>query len=189
MNRDLVEQFDILYNYFRSQNDRGRIIAYNKAIIALKSVDTKITNIDQIKNIRGIGPKIIAKVKEYLDTGKISAVETAKRELKKEKILTAKEKSLRDFETIWGIGPSKAQKLYEQGIHSIKDLKMNTYLLTEQQKIGLKYREDLQEKIPRNIITSIYVIMKTYLDKNMVKINMIWKLPDHIVAGLKNLEI
>jgi DNA polymerase beta len=165
MNRDLIEQFTALQNYYRAENDKGRTIAYGKAIAALRMIDTKITNVNQVKGIRGIGPKVIAKVKEYLDTGKISAAETAKKELKKEKVLSAKEKALEELETVWGIGPVKAQKLYEEGIRNISDLRKNTHLLTDQQKIGLKYQEDLQKKVPRDMITSLYVIMRAYLDK------------------------
>jgi DNA polymerase beta len=165
MNKDLVDQFTALQNYYRVQNDKGRTIAYGKAIAALRIIDTKITSTNQIKGIRGIGPKVIEKVKEYLDTGKISAVENAKKELKKEKVLSEKEKALEELETVWGIGPAKAQKLYNEGIRSIKDLRKNIELLTAQQKIGLKYQEDLQKKVPREMITSLYVIMRAYLDK------------------------
>jgi DNA polymerase/3'-5' exonuclease PolX len=165
MNKELIDQFIALQNYYREQQDKGRTIAYGKAISALRLIDTKITNIGQIKGIRGIGPKVIEKVKEYLDTGKISAAETAKKELQKEKKISEQEKVLIELERVWGIGPIKAKKLYDQGIRSIKDLRKRTELLTEQQKIGLKHNEDLQQKVPRDMITSLYVIMRAYLDK------------------------
>lgn len=165
MNKELIDQFIALQNYYREQQDKGRTIAYGKAISALRLIDTKITNIGQIKGIRGIGPKVIEKVKEYLDTGKISAAETAKKELKKEKKISEQEKILIELERVWGIGPIKAKKLYDQGIRSIKDLRKRTELLTDQQKIGLKHNEDLQQKVPRDMITSLYVIMRAYLDK------------------------
>lgn len=165
MNKDLVDQFVALQNYYRTQDDKGRTIAYSKAVAALRLVDKKITNTNQLKSIRGIGPKVIEKIKEYLDTGKISAAETAKKELQKEKKVSKEEKILAELETVWGIGPVKARKLYNEGIRSIKDLYKHTDLLTEQQKIGLKYQEDLQRKVPREMITSLYVIMRTYLDK------------------------
>jgi DNA polymerase/3'-5' exonuclease PolX len=165
MNKELIDQFIALQNYYREQQDKGRTIAYGKAISALRLIDTKITNIGQIKGIRGIGPKVIEKVKEYLDTGKISAAETAKKELKKEKKISEQEKILIELERVWGIGSIKAKKLYDQGIRSIKDLRKRTELLTDQQKIGLKHNEDLQQKVPRDMITSLYVIMRAYLDK------------------------
>lgn len=165
MNKDLIDQFVALQNYYREQDDKGRTIAYTKAIAALRMVDKKIDSANQLKGIRGIGPKVLEKVKEYLDTGKISAAESAKKEMQKEKKISDKEKILTKLETVWGIGPAKAQKLYDEGIRSVKDLRKNTELLTAQQKIGLKYQEDLQKKVPREMITSLYVIMRAYLDK------------------------
>lgn len=165
MNKDLIDQFVALQNYYREQDDKGRTIAYGKAIAALRMVDRKITSPNQLKGIRGIGPKVLEKVKEYLDTGKIGASESAKKELQKEKKVSEKDRILMELATVWGIGPAKAQKLYDEGIRSIKDLRKNTELLTAQQKIGLKYQEDLQKKVPREMITSLYVIMRAYLDK------------------------
>lgn len=40
-----------------------------------------------------------------------------------------------------GVGPSVAWKLYKKGISSIEDLKNHSELLTEHQKIGLKYEK------------------------------------------------
>lgn len=165
MNKDLIDQFVALQNYYREQDDKGRTIAYGKAIAVLRMVDRKITSPNQLKGTRGIGPKVLEKVKEYLDTGKIGAAESAKKELQKEKKISEKERILMELATVWGIGPSKAQKLYDEGIRSIKDLRKKTELLTAQQKIGLKYQEDLQKKVPREMITSLYVIMRAYLDK------------------------
>ena len=53
------------------------------------------------------------------------------------------------FCKIWGVGPSKAQEIYSKGIRSIEELKTKTDLLNKNQKIGLKYYEDLLHKIPR----------------------------------------
>lgn len=165
MNKDLIDQFTALQAYYRSENDKGRSIAYSKAVSSLRTVDKKITSVKDVKGVRGIGPKLIEKIQEYLDTGKISAAETAKKEIRKEKKLTEKEKILQELETVWGVGPVKAQKLYDEGIRSVKDLRKRKELLTDQQKIGLKHREDLLEKVPRQMITSLYVIMRAYLDK------------------------
>ncbi len=43
---------------------------------------------------------------------------------------------------IWGVGPVAAQKLYESGIRSVEDLQKKQDLLTNAQKIGLKYYKD-----------------------------------------------
>jgi len=165
MNRDLVEQFVILQNYYRSQEDKGRSIAYGKIIAVLRMIDYKITSVNQLKGVKNIGKKALEKVKEYFDTGRIAAVEEAQKELQKAKKITKEQQALLDLEAVWGVGPAKARKLYDDGIRSIADLRRNTASLTDQQKIGLKYHEDLQKKVPRDMITSLYIIMRAYLDK------------------------
>ena len=167
--------------YFRKKKDISRVIAYTKAIKALRNVDRKINNVSNIKNINEInelGPKFIDKIREYLDTGKIQAVESAKKELKIEETLNLKENIILDLQTIWGICPKDAEMLYNKGINSIKDLEKHKNLLTESQAIGLKYREDLSKKIPRNYITSLYVIIMYYLNKSYGSGNY-----DMIIAG------
>ena len=51
------------------------------------------------------------------------------------------------MEGVWGIGPKLALKLYKQGIKSIEDLRLNQHLLSDMQKIGLKYYEDFKQRI------------------------------------------
>lgn len=164
VNSDLISEFQVLQNYYRDQGDKGRTIAYGKAIVALRGIRKKIRSISDVKKVRGIGPKITQKIKEYLDTGKINVVEDKRKFLRK-KPVSKKQKILNDFQTIWGIGPKKAETLYDKGIRSISELSKHKDLLTVQQKIGLKYRTDLLRRIPRYVITSMEVIMRYFLNE------------------------
>ena len=96
-----------------------------------------ITEIAQLKNLPGIGTTIISKLQEYVETGKINALE--------------KEKAnpLIILTQIHGIGPKKAEKLISEGITTIEDLKKNQDKLDNVQKLGLKYYYDIIERIPR----------------------------------------
>jgi len=165
MNEDLINNFSLLQDYFRSVNDRGRVIAYGKAVSALRMLDVEITNVSQVKGVRGIGPKLRAKIKEYLDTGQIKAVEDKKELMKTTTKKTEKEQTIQEFTTIWGVGPAKAKSLYEKGMRSIDELEKNKNLLSTQQQIGLKYREDLSQKIPRKNITVLYTLFVYFLNK------------------------
>jgi DNA polymerase lambda len=53
------------------------------------------------------------------------------------------------FGEVWGIGPATALKLYEKGYRTLDDLK-NEELLTNSQRIGLKYFQDIKHRIPRH---------------------------------------
>ena len=170
MNKDLIHQFGILQAYFKTKNDVGRSIAYGKAISGLTTVGAKVTNVSQIKNIPGIGDAVIKKVKEYLDTGKIEAVEDAKAEIQKGKKLTVKESVTSLFQTIWGVGPKKAEALYQSGVRTLEELERRKYsLLTRAQIIGLKYREELLLPLPRSLVTSVYVVMMYHFTKKYGK--------------------
>jgi|SRR3990167_1793725 len=158
MNHDLIEQFSVLQKYYKNKKDVGRLIAYSKAISALKTVRKKITDVSQLTGVRGIGPKVKAKVDEYLKTGKICLVE----EIKEETSLKNPENVLHE---VWGIGPVKAATLQEKGITTIEKLRKNQHLLTSQQKLGLKYFEDLRKQIPRETIQNIEIIMKIFMSE------------------------
>ena len=94
-----------------------------------------------------IGEGIKKKVKEFLAEGKMSKLESLKRD---EKLML-----LEMFAKIWGVGAVAAQKLYQSGFRSIEELRKNPEILTQYQKVGLKYFEDFQEKIPRAQATII----------------------------------
>ena len=63
------------------------------------------------------------------------------------------------FTKIWGVGPSTADMLYYQGYRSIDDLR-SCDTLTNQQKIGLKHFEDLNQRMTRDEATKIYLFVK-----------------------------
>lgn len=53
------------------------------------------------------------------------------------------------FGEVWGIGPATALKLYEIGHRTLDDLR-NDDSLTNVQKLGLKYFDDIRQRIPRH---------------------------------------
>lgn len=77
---------------------------------------------EDVESIPLIGKQMKAKVKEILETGKLLRAEYM---FKDEKIQIVDQLS-----KIWGIGPSTAVKLYQQGIRSVDDLKKNPQMLT-----------------------------------------------------------
>ena len=95
----------------------------------------------------GIGDGIKKKVQEYLDKGVFREV--------KDPFSAEKMKGLEDLGKIWGVGPEKASALYASGFTSIAKLKAHENkkgaksVLTSLQKIGLKYYDDLKDKMTR----------------------------------------
>lgn len=48
-----------------------------------------------------------------------------------------------------GIGPSAARKFVDEGIKTLEDLRKHEDKLNHHQRIGLKYFEDFEKRIPR----------------------------------------
>jgi DNA polymerase beta len=145
----IIEELDVMMRKARNDNERFRALAYDKVIKQLKVYDGPIHTYDDLKDINGIGSGIEQKIREILDTGKLEAAE----EIKKEDAVNM---SLYDqLLKIHGVGVVKARNLINKDkVTSIADLreksKSNSKLLNAQQKIGLKYYEELQERIPRS---------------------------------------
>lgn len=142
----IIESLDTLRKRDIANKEPFKARAYAKVIGELKALSTPITSYEDIAAIAGIGDKISKKIKEILETGGLKAAEIAKEKYN----ITA----LDQFQNIYGVGPAKATELVTAGITSISQLrdaiKTNPKLLNDKQKIGLKYYEDLLERIPRN---------------------------------------
>ena len=134
----LVKKETILKNFFK-------IRAYKKVIKQLE-LKNSIKSMKDLADVSGIGVKIKVKLEEIFKSGKLKAAETAR--------TTMNLNIYDDLLKIHGIGIVKAKELIEKkGIISISQLKKKVKnhpeLLNDQQKTGLKYFKDLQERIPR----------------------------------------
>lgn len=118
---------------------RFKAAAYQKVANAIKSLP-RVESYDDVKDIKGIGKEIEAKIKEILATGKSSSAEKARTES-----VEISEKLLK----IYGVGPAKARELISAGIRSLEDLKERAELLNTNQRLGLKYYDDINSRIPR----------------------------------------
>lgn len=123
------------------------MFGYKRAFTSIKQFTEPIYSIDQLEDVPNIGKGIITKLKEYINEGSIKRFDFIDTD---EKL-----KSLTLLESVWGIGPSNAQKFYDKKIRTIEDLRKNQIMLTEMQRIGLKYYEDFAERIPRDEVTQL----------------------------------
>ncbi|GAA5848095.1 hypothetical protein JCM5353_006484, partial [Sporobolomyces roseus] len=71
------------------------------------------------------------------------------------------EKAARLLSGIYGIGLARGRELAIKGAKTVEDLKRPEYFseLTEDQRIGLKYYEDLLSRIPRAEVTKLYEVV------------------------------
>jgi DNA polymerase/3'-5' exonuclease PolX len=130
--------------YFRSR-------AYKKAQEYIMTISMDINSPNELKELTGFGNKIIDLLNELVYTGKISIIKND--EMNPLNVLI----------NVYGIGPKKANELIIKGIVSIDNLRENTNLLNNKQLIGLKYYDDLLQRITREEIIEYENIYKKIL--------------------------
>eukprot|EP01080_Neovahlkampfia_damariscottae_P007078 gene7078-11241_t len=155
-NEELTSALEKLENIYLLTGDVWRSLAYRKSIRVLKSLKFKVKMISELKDTKGIGEKTMEKIKEYLNYGSINRLD------KLEQNESVQVVSF--FSSIFGVGPKTAMKWYQKGYKTIDDLEEKCEL-THQQKIGIKYHSDLQEKIPREEVEEIENKVKSIILK------------------------
>lgn len=141
----IIKELGTLVKKERLEKNIFKVRAYEKVIKQLEKIE-KIKGWKDLEGVSGIGKKISEKIDEIFKTGRLESAERVR-----------SEKDLEIYDIlmkIHGVGPKKAKELVEKYlIKSIDDLKIkleeNPGILNKKQKMGLKYYEDINLKIPR----------------------------------------
>ena len=167
----IIKIFKTLLTYYQSTNiinksTKYRIDSYIKAIKVLERINTPIYNSSNLKNISFIGKKLSDKINEIAQTGTLKQYEN----IKKNYYLN----SIQLFQNIWGVGPKFAKELIHKNIYTINNLKeaikKNKIILSEQQRIGLKYYNNLKNKISRSEVEEYTNFIKNLLNDYSINI-------------------
>jgi NAD-dependent DNA ligase len=153
-NEEFIDLMEKLSSIMLKQGEPFRARAYQKAQETIMNYPNDIINPNQLKGQPGIGSTIMEKLNEYVETGTLRILEREKTN------------PINIFGDIYGVGPKKAKELVDKGIKNIYELRnRQDELLNDIQKIGLKYYEQIQEKIPRDEIEEFYKIFQTNFEK------------------------
>jgi DNA polymerase/3'-5' exonuclease PolX len=140
-NEEFINLLDKLSEIMMKHGEPFRAKAYQKAQDSILKHKGEITSVYQLLGFPGIGSTIMEKFEEYVKTGTLRILEQEK--CNPINILT----------DVYGIGPKKAEELVKVGVKTIADLRgRQDELLNEIQKIGLKFYEDILQRIPRSEI-------------------------------------
>eukprot|EP01064_Diplonema_japonicum_P014692 TRINITY_DN22380_c0_g1_i1.p1 TRINITY_DN22380_c0_g1~~TRINITY_DN22380_c0_g1_i1.p1 ORF type:complete len:606 (+),score=95.03 TRINITY_DN22380_c0_g1_i1:43-1860(+) len=157
-NSALIDELEKLHTTYANLGDSWRKYAYSKAIGIIKRWKTKITCKEDVAGARGIGGKIADKIQEILSTGTCLKIQVMEKSEEVQVVST--------MGKIWGVGPTTAVRLYRMGIKTIKTLiEKQDEVLTKPQKIGLKYCDELQERIPRAEVELIRETVRKAVEK------------------------
>ena len=145
-NEDFVRILQQLEDISQRFGDVWPARAYHKASESIlryeyQNPGVKITSVDQVADLDGIGAMIRSKLQEFVDTGRVKAID--------KRVNTAQDQLTQVFK----IGASKAVKLIEMGYTTVEALKRDMDKpelgLSASTKIGLEHFDDMQLKIPR----------------------------------------
>jgi DNA polymerase/3'-5' exonuclease PolX len=140
----ILEALNVMREKELAEKQAFKARAYAKVMDQIRALGP-VRSYEDVKGVEGIGPKIKAKLEEIFATGGLAAAERAKKAHNLDAYAA--------FLDIYGIGPAKARALVAAGISSIEELRTavakDPKLLNKNQHIGLKFYEDLLQRIPR----------------------------------------
>ena len=178
INDILISQFESLIALIREEIDEYKKTDIKKAQVnqfrikqlgvvlsILKKYPKEITleNMDELKEISGIGKGSLERIKEILSNGKLKELGSFV-DVKKEK-----RQAIENLEEIVGIGRSKALELVDRGITSVemlqekikkKEIEVNDKIL-----LGLKYYGKYKMNIPRSEMDQYNAVLKHLVKK------------------------
>jgi len=138
----LVEALEKLRRREVANKEPWKVRAYATVIKGLNALEGPVYSFEDVKNVKGVGKKMEVKLKELLESGTLKQLENYN--------VSGSIEIVNDLVRIHGIGPAKANELVTKyGIKSIEDIKNHQELLNDVQKLGMKYFEDIEKRIPR----------------------------------------
>ena len=140
LNEGFISVLDELADIMTRQGEMFRAKAYRNASEAITIYNYDITDPDKLLGVKNIGKTIMAKLKEYVKTGTLEILERERNN------------PINVLTKVYGIGPKKAKEFISKGITTIEDLKENEDLLTTNMRLGVKYFDDIEARIPREEI-------------------------------------
>ena len=159
----LIDALDTMRKKEVLEKQTFRARAYATVIRQLKERAEPVTCYEDIQHFQGVGEKIREKIKEIMETGQLQSAERVKE--------TYATDAMDVLQHIYGVGPAKVRELIQMGIRTVEQLRMelerNPLLLNAKQTIGLRYYEELRERIPREEMEAHRDLLPTHLPAEM----------------------
>ena len=170
MNKVIINEFKKFVSFTNEQLDDAYVEKdkkeINKQTFRLKQMknvlttlkkyneDITLNNIKEVAELPGVGKGTISRIKEILETGKLSELDGFEDEK------DTRKKILDELQTVINIGRSNAVELVDKyKVKSVADLKKKhkkgEIELNDKILLGLKYHGVYQENIPRNEIKQV----------------------------------
>ncbi|KAL1745039.1 hypothetical protein HDZ31DRAFT_37285 [Schizophyllum fasciatum] len=113
-NQALVSRLAIVRRSRELEDDKISALSYDHAIGVPYPYEITEDRLDDISSLPHIGPKMISKIEEYLDTGDIEEAASIAR--------SPRFQALEAFTDLYGVGATTARKLYAAGCRTLEDV-------------------------------------------------------------------
>ncbi|KAF9960281.1 hypothetical protein BGZ72_007404 [Mortierella alpina] len=151
-NKAILEQLKTLMDHYDTIKTKGskehyKVINYRKAITAIRALDYEITSEAMALKVPRVGKKIAQKIGECIALGKIKKLDHLNWDQDRSRVETL-------FRSIYGVGSEMATDWYNKGLRTLEDVRKLPDL-TKNQISGLKYYDDLLQRVPRAEVEEI----------------------------------
>lgn len=154
-NSRTIQILEEMMQIYDSLKDQWRARSYRIAISTLQSSnDTYISTYEQAISLPGVGDRLAKKIVEIVSTDRLQRLEYAK--------LNPKDRILKLFHGIYGVGLVQARKFVAAGYTTLEDVKKHA-TITESQRIGIERYSDFKQRIPREEVAKHGEIVSTAL--------------------------
>jgi deoxyribonuclease-4 len=155
LNVGLLSKIIEIRNFYTNiEPDAIRRKAYSNAYLILRNYPEEILSGKQVEHLHGIGKQMVKKIDEYLTTGEMVIFTE-----KINPVLKAKNSKSTSL-NILGFGEKRISSLAKEGYTSVKQIregiKSNAITLTETEKLGLTYYEDLSKLMDRKTSAELF---------------------------------
>ena len=150
---------DLLQHYKNDSKLKFKYAAINKALAYIKQYQYPIKSGNYAReHLPNIGDGIAKRIDEIIKTGTLSELPQHNNDV----IAIA----INDLTRITGLGETRARKLANMGIMSVEQYKQaianGKVKSTHHIDVGLKYFDDLEQRIPRHEIEKMEIILKEF---------------------------
>lgn len=140
LNGRTIEVLQQMLDYYTRTADHWRVLAYRKAISALRRQPRKIMTRAEALSLPGIGQRLADKIEEIVLTDRLRRLDNTND--------SAEDLIIQEFLGVYGAGVTQAYKWVAQGYRSLSDLQTKAPL-TKNQRVGVERYHDFAQRIPR----------------------------------------
>ncbi|GAP90792.1 putative DNA polymerase beta [Rosellinia necatrix] len=151
-NDAFIEQLKKMRTLRTLEADEVGVRAYSTSIATVAAYPYLLSSAAEVARLPGCGPKIVELYRQWKENDCLDDTEEAANDPRMKVILR--------FHNIWGVGAKTANDFYNRGWRDLDDIvEFGWDTITRPQQIGIKYYEELQERIPRAEVEGIAAII------------------------------